>query len=264
MTTVIYLHGTPSSALLHPWWIEDAKQRGIELVGYERPGYGDSPRLEGRDVAAIASEVARFADELGAETFAVWGISGGAPHALACAALLPDRVVAAAAIGCPAPYDAHGLDWMDGYGEGNIAEFGAALDGEDVLRSLLEQEAAAMLGGGESGFDTLLAPPDQAILPQVQEMLGQSFAESIGGGVDGWLDDDLAFVRPWGFDFAEIRVPVLLVHGEQDVFVPVAHARWLAARIPGVDARFLADEAHLSLYARIPDVHEWLLAHAGS
>ena len=260
MTTVVYLYGTPSSAALHPWWVEDAKQRGIDLVGYERPGYGDTPRMEGRDIAAIAHEVARFVDGLGVDRFAVWGISGGAPHALACAALLPDRVIAAAALGCPAPYDAEGLDWWDGYGEGNVAEFGATLEGEEVLRPLLEQEAAAMLAGGESGLDTLLAPPDQTILPQLKEMLGQSFADALAGGVDGWLDDDLAFVKPWGFDLAEIRVPVLLVHGEQDVFVPVEHARWLAPRVPGVDARFLPEEAHLSLYARIPEVHEWLLA----
>ena len=260
MTTVIYLHGTPSSALLHPWWIEDAKQRGINLVGFQRAGYGGTPREEGRDVAAVAGSVARFADELGAERFAVWGISGGAPHALACAALLPDRVVAAAAVGSPAPYGAEGLDWWDGYGEGNIAEFRATLEGEEVLRPFLEQEAAAMLGGGESGFDTLLSPPDQAILPQLQAFLGQSFSESIADGVDGWLDDDLAFVRPWGFGLAQIRVPVLLVHGAQDVFVPVEHARWLAQRIPGVDARILDDQGHLSLYARIPEVHEWLLA----
>jgi pimeloyl-ACP methyl ester carboxylesterase len=118
-----------------------------------------------------------------------------------------------------------------------------------------------MLGGGESGLDTLLSPPDQVIIPQLQEFLGQSFAEALSGGVDGWLDDDLAFVRPWGFDVVDIRVPVLLIHGVQDVFVPVEHARWLARRIPGVDARILDDEGHLSLYARIPEVHEWLLTH---
>ena len=260
MTTVIYLHGTPSSALLWEPWVEDARSRGIDLVGHERGGYAGVPRQEGRDVAAVAADVARFADGLGVETFAVWGISGGAPHALACAALLPDRVVAAAALGTPAPYDADGLDWMDGYGEGNIAEFGATLEGEEVLRPFLEQEAAAMLGGGESGLDTLLSPPDQAIMPRLQGFLGRTFAEALADGVDGWLDDDIAFVSPWGFDLTAIRVPVLLVHGVQDVFVPVEHARWLAARIPGVDARFLDDEGHLSLYARIPEVHEWLLA----
>jgi pimeloyl-ACP methyl ester carboxylesterase len=262
VTTVIVHTGTPASGLLHPWWIEDAKQRGCDLVGFERAGYGDTPRAEGRDVAWVAEAVARFADERGIDEFATWGISGGAPHALACAALLPDRVVAAAALGGPTPYGAEGLDWLDGMGEGNVVEFNAALDGEDVLRPLLEQEAAAMLGGHDSGFETLLSAPDQAILPQLQEFLGQSFAESIGGGVDGWLDDDIAFVRDWGFDLAAIRVPVLLLHGVQDAFVPVEHGRWLARRIPGVDARILEDDGHLSLYARIPEVHEWLLARA--
>jgi pimeloyl-ACP methyl ester carboxylesterase len=260
MTTVIVHHGTPSSAALHPSWVEDANRRGIDLVGYERPGYGYTARAEGRDIAWVAADVARFADERGIDEFATWGISGGAPHALACAALLSDRVIAAAALAGPTPYGAEGLDWLDGMGEGNIVEFNAALAGEDVLRPLLDEEAAAMLGGGDSGFETLLSPPDQAILPQLQEFLGQSFAEALANGVDGWLDDDLAFVRPWGFDLGEIRVPLLLVHGVQDVFVPVAHGRWLAERIPGVEARILDDEAHLSLYARIPEVHEWLLA----
>jgi pimeloyl-ACP methyl ester carboxylesterase len=260
LTTVIVHHGTPGSALLHPLWVDDAAQRGIELVGYERPGYGETPRTEGRDIAWAAADIARFADERGIADFATWGISGGAPHALACAALLPDRVVAAAALAGPTPYGVEGLDWLDGMGEGNIVEFGAALDGEDVLRPLLEQEAAAMLAGEDSGFESLLSAPDQAIIPQLRGFLGQSFAEALSGGIDGWLDDDLAFVRPWGLDLSEIRVPVLLLHGAQDVFVPVEHGRWLAQRIPGVDARILNEEGHLSLYARIPEVHEWLLA----
>src|SRR4029077_16869343 len=101
LTTIIFQHGTPASALLHEQWVEDAKSRGIDLVGYERPGYGETPRAEGRDIAWVAADIARFADELGVDEFATWGISGGAPHALACAALLPDRVIAPAAIACP-------------------------------------------------------------------------------------------------------------------------------------------------------------------
>jgi len=260
VTTVIVHHGTPSSSLLWQPWVGDAKSRGIDLVGYLRAGYMDKPRDEGRDVAAVAADVARFADELGVETFATWGISGGAPHALACAALLPDRVIAAAALAGPAPYGAEGLDWYAGQGEGNIVEFETSLQGEEPLRSLLEQEAAAMLAGEESGLDTLFSPPDQAILPQLQGFLGQTFSEALSGGVDGWVDDDLAFVGDWGFDLADIRVPVLLMHGVQDRFVPVDHGRWLAQRIPGVETRILDDEGHLSLYARIPEVHDWLLA----
>lgn len=259
MTTVIVHHGTPSSALLHPWWVEDAGRRGIDLVGFERAGYGDTPRAGGRDVAAVVAAVERFADERGIERFATWGISGGAPHALACAALLPERVVAAASIAGPAPYGAGGLDWFEGQGEGNVVEFRSALEGEEPLRSLLEQEAAAMLSGEESGIETLFSAPDQAILPQLQGFLGETFAAALVSGLDGWVDDDLAFVSPWGFDVADIRAPVLLVHGAQDRFVPVEHGRWLAARIPRVDARFLEEEGHLSLYARIPEVHDWLV-----
>lgn len=262
MTTVIVHHGTPSSARLHPWWVEDAERRGIRLVGYGRGGYADTPRAPGRDVAAAARGVAALADELGIERFATWGISGGGPHALACAALLPERVVAAASIGAPAPYDADGLDWLEGQGEGNIAEFTAAAAGEDSLRPLLEREAMAMLAGEASGLDTLLSPPDLAIMPQLQSFLGQTFTEAIGTGIDGWVDDDLALIRPWGFGLEQIRVPVLLLHGRRDAFVPAAHARWLAARIPGVDARTFDDEGHLSLYARIGEVHEWLLARS--
>jgi pimeloyl-ACP methyl ester carboxylesterase len=168
-------------------------------------------------------------------------------------------VTAAASIGAPAPYGAEGLDWYAGQGEGNIVEFEAAVEGEVPLRTLLEREAAAMLGGEESGFDTLLCPADLAILTQLQGFLGQTFSEAIGDGVGGWLDDDLAFVRDWGFDLAAIGIPVLLVHGEQDRFVPVEHARWLVPRIPGVEPWLLGEEGHLSLYARIPEVHEWLL-----
>jgi pimeloyl-ACP methyl ester carboxylesterase len=258
--TVIFHHGTPSTALPHRWWTEDAERRGIRLVGYQRPGYGDASRAAGRDVDSVAQGVAALADELDVERFATWGISGGAPHALACAALLPDRVVAAAAVGGPAPYDAEGLDWFAGQGTGNVEEHTAAAEGEDVLRPLLEREAMALLAGGDGGFETLLSPPDRAVLPELQDFFGQTFREATETGINGWLDDDLAFTRPWGFDVSEIRVPVLLLHGLQDGFVPPDHARWLVSRIPGIEARLFEDEGHLSLYARIPEVHEWLLA----
>jgi pimeloyl-ACP methyl ester carboxylesterase len=109
-------------------------------------------------------------------------------------------------------------------------------------------------------FETLLSPPDHAVLPELQDFFGQTFREATGTGINGWLDDDLAFTRPWGFDVSEIRVPVLLLHGLQDGFVPRDHARWLVSRIPGIEARLFEDEGHLSLYARIPEVHEWLSA----
>jgi pimeloyl-ACP methyl ester carboxylesterase len=207
-------------------------------------------------------DVVALVDSLGIDRFATWGVSGGGPHALACAALLPDRVVAAATIGSPAPYDAEGLDWLAGQGEANVVEHNAALRGETALRPMLEQMHAAMAAGGPEALHdemaSLLTGPDaEALTGELAEYLHGMVVES--GGVDGWLDDDLAFVSPWGFDLGSISVPVLVRHGEQDAFVPADHSRWLAARIPGAEERITPGDGHLTLYEKVPEVHEWLM-----
>jgi len=256
---VLVHHGTPSSGRLYAAWEQD----GIELVGFDRSGYGDAPRRHGRSVADVVDEVVALADARGIDRFATWGISGGGPHALACAALLPDRVIAAAAIGSPAPRDADGLDWYAGFGEGNVVEFNAAEHGETALRPLLEQEEMARQAGGTAalrdGLATLLSDVDMRALDgPLLDYMWAMFEDA--GGVHGWVDDDLAFVRPWGFDLAEIQVPVLIRHGEQDRFVPADHARWLAARIPAAAAQITAEDRHLTLYEHgVRDVQDWLL-----
>src|SRR4051795_13236356 len=199
---VVVHHGTPGSGLIYDAWRTD----GVELIGFDRSGYGGSPRRRGRSVADIADEVVA----LGIERFATWGISGGGPHALATAALLPDRCVAWAAIGSPAPFAAEGLDWYAGQGEANLVEWRAALSGETALRPLLEQELGAMNAAGSAGLRdglaTLLSEPDREVLDgPVADYLYDSLAAV--GGVDGWGDDDLAFVRGWGFGPRPIRVP---------------------------------------------------------
>lgn len=256
---VIVHHGTPSTGSLYPAW----QQEGIELVGFDRSGYGDAPRRPGRSVADVVDEVVALTDSLGIERFATWGISGGGPHALATAALLPDRVIACAAIASPAPFDAEGLDWYAGQGEANLVEWQAALQGETQLRPLLEQELGAMKAAGAAGMRdglaTLLSEPDREVLAgPVADFL----YESIAGvhSVDGWIDDDLAFVRDWGFDPGSIAVPVLVRHGEQDRFVAADHSRWLAARIPGAELHVTASDGHLTLYERgVPEVQDWLV-----
>ena len=267
-TAVIVHHGTPDSGLLARIWVALAKEQGIRLIGYDRPGYGGSSRHAGRNVADCADDVEAIADALGLERFATWGISGGGPHALACAALCGDRLAAVASLAAVAPYDADGLDWLAGMGESNIAEFGALLEGEPALRAFIEHEAGEMRGADPAGlvavFETLLGPADRAVLNEefANELL-QSIAHGLTEGVDGWLDDDFAFFRPWGFDVSAIDRPVLLLHGTDDRFVPMAHGRWLAERIPGVEARLTgAEDGHLTLIAlRVREVHEWLLAH---
>lgn len=256
---VVCHHGSPSTGALYPQW----EQEGVRLIGFDRSGYADAPRRHGRRVVDVVEEVVAVVDALGIDRFATWGISGGGPHALACAALLPDRVVAAAALGSPAPYEADGLDWFAGFGEGNVIEFRAALAGETAVRALVEQEHAARAAAGPAAlrdaWASLLSGVDADVLdgPFVEyfyELLRAT------GGVQGWVDDDLAFVAPWGFDVASIAVPVLVRHGEQDRFVPPAHARWLAEHIPGAEAWITADDGHLTLYERaVPTVQDWLV-----
>jgi pimeloyl-ACP methyl ester carboxylesterase len=262
---VIVHGGTPGGAEpLHRPWVEDARARGIRLIAYDRPGYGPSTPRPGRTVADAASDVAAIADALGIEQFATWGVSGGGPHALACAALLGERVTAAALLGSPAPFDADGLDWLAGQAEDNVVEHQTAARGADELRELLEPARRGLLAARpeemRAGMGSILHPVDARIFDgEVSEYLLGATQHGLEHGVDGWVDDDRAFVTPWAFDPADVRVPVLLWHGTHDRFIPVSHAYWLAQRIPNVDANVSEDDAHVTItIQRIPEVHEWL------
>jgi pimeloyl-ACP methyl ester carboxylesterase len=263
---VLRHHGTPESGLLLDEAVTDAASRGLRLIGHDRPGYGGSSRSPGRDVAAVARDTAAVADALGVDRFLVYGESGGGPHALACAALLPDRVRAAASVAGVGPYGADGLDFLAGMGQDNVEEFGAAVDGEPALRELLRPARDGLLGSGVEGLAaemaTLLPPVDVAALDGgMATWLHASMIDGLSGSVDGWLDDDLAFTRSWGFDLAAISVPVLVIQGGQDLMVPVGHAPWLAAAIPGAQLRVDDAHGHISLLAALGDVHAWLIEH---
>jgi pimeloyl-ACP methyl ester carboxylesterase len=219
-------------------------------------------------VASAAADVAAIADALGIDDFVTHGASGGGPHALACAALLGDRVPAAAILAGVAPWEADGLDWLDGMGEENHEEFGKALEGEDALRVYLEAQAEDLRRAEPDDLlrllETLLGAEDRAVLTGAfARFMLQNDLHALEPGVDGWIDDDLAFARPWGFDLDAIDRPVLLVHGDDDRFVPISHGRWLAARIPNVEARIDAGDGHLTLFERrMREVNEWLLSRS--
>lgn len=263
---VLVLRGTPHCRLLHDAWIADAESRGIRLICYERPGYGGSTRQRGRTVAHAAKDVAVIAKELGLKRLLIWGISGGGPHALACAALLPDLVVAAAVLASVAPYQAEGLDYFAGMGEDNVAEFRAALESRGAHERSAEASAAKLLGATPESLvqalRSILCPVDAAALTtDFANFVLRTVHEGIGEKRDGVIDDDVAHLAPWGFELSQIQIPLLLMHGEQDQMVPVSHGKWLANRIANVEARFLPDDGHLTISAsRIPQVHDWLLA----
>jgi len=265
---VLALRGSPHSRLLYDGWVKDAQVRGIRLLCYERPGYGGSTPQPGRTVASAANDVTALARELGLNRLLIWGISGGGPHALACAALLPDLVAAAAVLASPAPYPAEGLDYFAGMGEDNVADTRAALKSREAHKQAVEASAAKLLGATPEtlvqAIHSLLCPVDAAVLTtDFASFVLRSVREGIGESRDGIIEDDIAHLTPWGFELSQICIPVLLMHGEQDQMVPVSHGKWLAGKIPKVEARFLPDDGHLTLsLRRIPEVHAWLMGKA--
>jgi len=244
--------GTPSAGRIFPDEVEIGARRGVQQVTYSRPGYASSDRNEGRSVADCVGDVEAIADHLGSERFHVVGGSGGGPHALACAAFLPERVISAATVAGAAPHDGDGLDWSDGMGDENIEEMGLAAKGPEALTPYLERTAEELREVTPEDLyrilGDLVSEVDRAALTGAYaEHSHASIRDSISRGVWGWLDDDLAFVRSWGFRLNSIRVPVTIWHGAQDRFVPIAHGRWLAQNVPAARARLLDDEGHISL-----------------
>jgi pimeloyl-ACP methyl ester carboxylesterase len=249
---IVSHHGTPGSAHAFPAHVRAAAERGHRFVTTSRPGYGTSTRQPGRSVADVAADLSAVLDHLDVDTCLTMGWSGGGPHALACGALLPERVRGVLVIAGVAPYDAEGLDFLAGMGPENVEEFGAALEGEDALRAYLEpqqpelvaissEDVAASLGG-------LVPPVDVASLTgELAETLATEFRDGLARGVDGWLDDDLAFTQDWGFELADLAVPTYLWQGSEDLMVPFAHGTWLAGHLPGVVAHLEQGEGHLSI-----------------
>jgi pimeloyl-ACP methyl ester carboxylesterase len=249
---LLFQNGTPSSGQLFAPFVEAASQRGLRMVSFSRAGYGGSTRNPGRRVADVVPDVAAVLDRLGAHRFYTLGWSGGGPHALAGAAMLPERLIGAATVGGLAPYDAEGMDWMAGMGEENIAAFSAALAGETKLRMFLAEVgpsfAAITADEVSARLGNLVADVDRSgISGESAAWLAEVFRESVRNGIWGWLDDELAFVRPWGFELGAITVPVAIWQGMQDRNTPFAHGEWLALHIPGVHPHLLPEHGHLSL-----------------
>jgi pimeloyl-ACP methyl ester carboxylesterase len=250
--------GTPAG-LVHYQPIADAAvNAGLRCVMYSRPGYGGSDPQPGRLVADAAGDVAAILDHLGVGNFVTAGWSGGGPHALACAALLTGRCLAAATIAGVAPYSAAGLDWLDGMADENVTEFSMAVGGADKLTDFLAETAAHLseVTGAEviEALGGLVTAPDKASLTGgFADYLAHATRAAVAGGIAGWRDDDLAFVTDWGFALDDVTVPVAVWQGDQDAMVPAGHGRWLASHIRGASARLIDGQGHLSLVADFMD-----------
>lgn len=264
---VFLFHGTPGSR-------RGPKPRGIvlyrlgiRLICYDRPGYGGSDRLPNRRVADAAEDVLAIADFLGLDQFALVGRSGGGPHALACAASekLADRVTRAAVLVSLAPADATDLNWYGGMTSSNVNDFDDATSNRESLEETLTVKADRTRRDPESLVDVLqpgLTPSDRKVVEDValRQLLAASYAEAVRHGADGWIDDALALRENWGFDPASVKVPVRLWHGAQDRFSPVAHAHWLAARIPNARVEVQQGAGHFGAMERLPEMLAWAAA----
>lgn len=260
---VLLCHGSPGSRSFSVPDTGVLERLGVRLISYDRPGYGDSSPRPGRTIAGAVADAVLVADALTVQRFAVLGYSGGGPHGLAVAAGLGDRVTRCAVVSGVAPMDAVGLDWFAGMSEGNVEEFDAALTGRASLAALVEPVAGAVAEDAYALVASLrveLSEADQRALddPAIAEMVAASMAEGLRPGAAGWIDDDLAFCRPWGFDVGRVRVPTGVWHGTEDTLVPPAHAAWLAAAVPRAEGHVIVGAGHFGTLHEIEAILRWL------
>ena len=255
---LIYHHGTPVAGPMQQDLLAAARANNLQAVEVVRPGYGSSTRQVGRSVADIVPSVVELADHLGHETFATLGWSGGGPHAIATLALAGGRCRAAMSLAGVAPYDAPGLTFLDGMGQENLDEFGAALAGGDELAEYLaaQREDLRAITGPDviSALATLLPEVDRAFLTGERgREMATSLRWSVAQGIWGWFDDDVAFTQPWGFDLTAIDMPLSIYQGTEDLMVPPAHGRWLASAIPAAHSVIADGHGHLSMASECLD-----------
>lgn len=248
---LLYHHGTPGACTRVSSLERAAAEQGLRFVVASRAGYGGSSRNHGRRVVDVVADSRALLDALGAEECLVVGKSGGGPHALACAARLPGARATLVIAGV-APFGAEGLDWYAGMGEDNVVEFGAAVEGEAAVTALLGSAVESVREISPEqilvAIESLLPEVDKAVVSgEYGEEVAEGFREAVRLGIGGWVDDDLAFATPWGFELGEIASPVSLWQGSVDKMVPFDHGRWLSERVPGVTAHLVEGEGHLSI-----------------
>jgi len=263
---VLISHGTPGSRFTRHPDPEMYERHGVHAVIYDRPGYGRSDPHPGRTVADAAADFEAIANELGFDRFAVVGGSGGAPHVLACGALLGDRVTRVGALVTPAPSDSPDFDFFDGLAEINVKEFSAALEGQEAIDALLQPYVDGIRSDPDAVLDEIaseLPDVDRAIMERedFRAVAKEAFLEAVRQGVRGWADDDLAFAKPWGFELEDVQTEVRLWQGELDVLAPRSHGEYVASRLPNARFELLEGGGHF-IVDEWAVVYDWLTAGA--
>jgi pimeloyl-ACP methyl ester carboxylesterase len=272
---VVFHNGTPCSRLLPDWWDSLAKARGLRIVCFDRPGYGNWPAQPGRTVLDVVAATARAADMLGIDRFVSWGASGGVPFAIGCAAVLGERVPAVVVVGGGAPNDGS-PDWLPEWARDASPEdiergFRPALAGDrPAVAEAVQQSAAELRGfdvpGWLEAWSDVFSPADKRALDaKMAGFLLGNIQEALRPGIEGWVDDQIAWAQPWGIDVAAVRQPAAIWHGEEDRMKTPADARLLAAQIPHAVLFMVEGQGHPSLiYRHVEPTMDWISQHVAS
>lgn len=258
-TPVVFCHGSPSSRLAAVDHVPRAVERGGRIIAPDRPGLGRSDLEPGRSLASWAGDVAELLNALHVARFRVLAVSGGGPYALALAWALPDRVERVALLSSPGSFDIPGA--MDGMARAHQLTWRLARWSPRMLGWLLRRQASALSDDPvrfEAAIVRSLHGADREAVEALdaderRRFITAPLVEALAGGTRGAVEDLRALRAPWGFGVQSISVPVHLWHGEADDATPRQMGGWLAAMIPGAQARFLADEGHASTILRYAD-----------
>lgn len=253
---IVFHHGTPASASLWSHWFTYAADLGIRAISYSRAGYGTSDRDYGRSIVSVNKDISEVLASKGVERFVAIGWSGGGPHALANTLL--DTNVGAITLAGVGAFGESDLDFLEGMAQENHDEFGASLQGEEVIQKWFVDNATAFksAGGAEirEAFGGLISEADKKSMEgSFADVIASAIRSGLAVSFDGWVDDDVAFTKPWGFNLSSINKPVKIWQGDQDFMVPHAHSYWLKKHIPTAELTFIPGQGHVTLLVDYTD-----------